>query len=167
MITMQKAKIPSHVTMHSTPSPYRLGAKEVSPPKKKTQGQNRLPFFTGSTVHSVAQNSTNCKEKYYKTGYVAGKCDVPRFYLDFKGAMGSSEEAGFIYSDALSCRRAGAFIRVLSKIPMLRASVAACIIAAAEPPTGRLLVDPYRGGCHSTKCCQNPMVSSVRRHRAG
>ena len=144
MITMQKAKIPSHVTMNSTPSLYRLGAKEVSPPKKKTQGQNRLPFFTGSTVHSVAQNSTNCKEKYYKTGYVAGKCDVPRFYVDFKGAMGSSEEAGFIYSDALSCRRAGAFIRVLSKIPMLRASVAACIIAAAEPPTGRLLVDPYR-----------------------
>ena len=81
MITMQKAKRPSHVTIHSTPSPYRLGEKEVSPPKKKTQGQNRLPFFTGSTTHSVAQNSTNCKEKYYKTGHIAEKRDMPRFYV--------------------------------------------------------------------------------------
>ena len=61
MITMQKAKIPSHVTMHSTPSLYRLGAKEVSPPKKKTQGSPPT-VFTGSTIHNVAQNLTNCKK---------------------------------------------------------------------------------------------------------
>ena len=49
--------------MHSTPSLYRLGAKEVSPPKKKTQGSPPT-VFTGSTIHNVAQNLTNCKKKY-------------------------------------------------------------------------------------------------------
>ena len=74
-----KKAFPCNHTQH--PLSISIGGKEVSPPKKKTQGQNRLPFFTGSTIHSIAQNSTNCKEKYYKTGYVAGKCDVPRFYM--------------------------------------------------------------------------------------
>ena len=81
MITMQKAKIPSHVTMNSTPSLYRLGAKEVSPPKKRKLRGKPPTVFTGSTVHSVAQNLTICKEKYYKLGHVAEECDVPCFYM--------------------------------------------------------------------------------------
>ena len=65
--------------------------------------------------------------------------------------------------------RAGACasIRVLAKIQSCGRMLSAPTTAAAKPPTGRLIVDPYSGRVRLSERSIFPPVSEQSRHRAG
>ena len=71
------------------PPPLFLGLgvnKEDYPLRKKVEGGTAYRG-AGSTTNRLAHNSTNCKEKLTKIGYVAEECDIPCFYTYIDGAL--------------------------------------------------------------------------------
>ena len=71
------------------PPPLFLGLgvnKEDYPLRKKVEGGTAYRG-AGSTTNRLAHNSTNCKEKLTKIGYVAEECDIPCFYTDRKSVV--------------------------------------------------------------------------------
>ena len=74
----------------ATPFPYGLGVikSDVTPEGNQKEVEGGTAYRgAGSTTDRLAHNSTNCKEKLTKIGYVAGKRDIPCFYAYIDGAL--------------------------------------------------------------------------------
>ena len=85
-MTVQNSNKSFHETyISATPFPYGLGVikSNVTPERNQKEVEGGTAYRgAGSTTDRLAHNSTNCKKNKNKTGYVAGKCDVPHFYMD-------------------------------------------------------------------------------------